>query len=457
MAEVFNTEGMLELYLLENCQLLDRIQEIVLDHKEEPFDDDSMNEIYRAMHTMKGTSTLMMFDGIRMVAHKLEDVFSYLKESRPKQVSHSELVEVILNVSDFIRAEMEKLGCGKSADGDAKGLCKKLDSFLAQLKQTNGCQEPDAGQVVEDVPKHFYIAPKTVENAPIFQIDLDSSVEEIEARMQQRQAAGGTPEIAPGDFVLQPKSYGKSNCLRKGRPAFIQVDSSKMEQLALSLEQFQRTVGELSQISMDMQNLVRSLYLVPLTQTFQKMNRIVFDASKKLGKDIEFEMVGEQTEADKNIVSHISAPLMHLVRNAVDHGIETKKERKLAGKKERGRIFLSAKKESGILWICVEDDGIGLNREKILKKAREKQLLDPSVPDSAYSDEEVYQLITLPGFSTNENVTQYSGRGVGMDVVLQDIQQVGGTLEIKSVPGNGCKMTIKIPLLLPQAEGGFYE
>ena len=148
---------------------------------------------------------------------------------------------------------------------------------------------------------------------------------------------------------------------------------------------------------------------------------------------------------------------MHLVRNAVDHGIETNEERKLAGKKDRGKISLSAKRESGMLWICVEDNGTGLSREKILKAARAKQLLDPSVADSAYTDGEVYQLITLSGFSTNEDVTQFSGRGVGMDVVVRDIEQVGGTLEIESLPGEGCKMTIKIPLLPSRAEGGFYE
>jgi two-component system chemotaxis sensor kinase CheA len=206
-------------------------------------------------------------------------------------------------------------------------------------------------------------------------------------------------------------------------------------------------------ISSDLQNVIMSMRMVPLTNTFQKMNRIVFDVSRKLGKEIEFEMVGENTEVDKNIIEHISDPLMHLVRNSVDHGIETKEEREASGKKEKGRVTLAAKTESGKVWISVQDNGTGLNREKILAKARKQGILDPMRTDSSYTDKEVYQLITLPGFSTNEKVTEYSGRGVGMDVVVANLQAIGGTLEIDSTPGQGSTMSLKIPLTLAIIDG----
>jgi two-component system chemotaxis sensor kinase CheA len=193
--------------------------------------------------------------------------------------------------------------------------------------------------------------------------------------------------------------------------------------------------------------------MVPLANTFQKMNRIVFDVSRKLGKDIEFVMIGEQTEVDKNIIEHISDPLMHMVRNAVDHGIETNEERRECGKIGKGKVTLAARTEAGKVWISVEDNGTGLNREKLLAKARKQGLLDENKPDSAYTDKEVYQFITLPGFSTNEQVTEYSGRGVGMDVVVQNIQAIGGTLEIESEPGLGSIMTLKIPLTLAIIDG----
>ncbi|WP_301043487.1 chemotaxis protein CheA, partial [Parabacteroides goldsteinii] len=206
-------------------------------------------------------------------------------------------------------------------------------------------------------------------------------------------------------------------------------------------------------IATDLQNVIMSMRMVPLTNTFQKMNRIVFDVSRKLGKDIEFVMVGEQTEVDRNIIEHISDPLMHIVRNSVDHGIESKEERAESGKPEKGKVTLSAKTEAGKVWISVEDDGAGLDRDKIIAKARKQNLLDDDKPDSAYTDKEVFQFITLPGFSTNEVVTEYSGRGVGMDVVVQNIQKIGGSLEIESQKGVGSIMSLKIPLTLAIIDG----
>ena len=225
----------------------------------------------------------------------------------------------------------------------------------------------------------------------------------------------------------------------------------------LDLTNFNKAATQMAKISTDLQNVIMSMRMVPLTNTFQKMNRIVFDVSRKLGKDINFEMVGENTEVDKNIIEHISDPLMHLVRNAVDHGIETDEERLASGKKEKGKVTLSAKTEAGKVWISVTDNGKGLEREKILAKARKQGLLEDGKPDSAYTDKEVYQFITLPGFSTNEQVTEYSGRGVGMDVVVQNIQAIGGLLEIESTPGEGSTMNLKIPLTLAIVDGVVLE
>ena len=260
------------------------------------------------------------------------------------------------------------------------------------------------------------------------------------------------------------------------KASFISVNVTKMDQLmeligelviaesvvlqnpdlkvpGLNLDNFNKSAAQLSKISTDLQNVIMAMRMVPLANTFQKMNRIVFDVSRKLGKDIEFEMVGEQTEVDKNLIEHISDPLMHMVRNAVDHGIETNAEREAAGKTEKGKVTLSARTEAGKVWISVEDNGTGLDREKIISKARKKGLLDDARPDSSYSDKEVYQFITLPGFSTNEQVTEYSGRGVGMDVVVQNIQAVGGVLDIESTPGQGSIMSLKIPLTLAIIDG----
>lgn len=582
MAEEFNTEGMLGMYLFENGQLLERLQEIVLEQKdEECFDEDSINEIFRTMHTIKGSSGVMMFDDITAVAHKLEDVFFFLRESHPKNVPHVELVEHVLSVADFISGEMEKIENGETADGDSSEIIAELDKFLTKIKGGKAAKDA-APENVHEEPKQFYIAPMATANSKFYKIyltyssgiqlanvhayktvyalkeiaedilyspddiitneesadvileegfkillqtqaseeelqgiiqegyelekveiipctakdfqqgfdsigseiriDLDSSVEEIESRSKEKPAEQKKEPMAPGDFVIASKEPGKARKLAKDKPkkaekaAFISVDIKKMDMLmdligelviaesvvlqnpdlkvpGLKLDNFNKSAAQLAKISTDLQNVIMSMRMVPLTNTFQKMNRIVFDVSRKLGKEVEFEMIGETTEVDKNIIEHISDPLMHLVRNSVDHGIESKEEREAAGKKEKGKVTLSAKTESGKVWISVADNGAGLDREKILAKARKQGIIDPGRPDSAYSDKEVYQFITLPGFSTNEKVTEYSGRGVGMDVVVSNLQEIGGSLEIESVPGQGSVMNLKIPLTLAIVDG----
>ena len=584
----FNTEDMLDAYLFENSQLLENLQEIVLEQKDEDyFDEDSINEIFRTMHTIKGSSAIMMYDDITSIAHKLEDVFFFLRESHPKNVPHVELVEHVLAVADFITEELDKLQNGEDADGDASGLIKELDKFLAKIKGEDPKVKKESPKVVSSsVAQQFYIAPvantndghyfriyieynpkielanvhaykivyslkgladelmyepediisneasadkiiedgfkillktkkdideikkliKTgydIRNVDIFEIsaaefaqgfdgvaheikiDLDSSVESIEKNHQQSEELSEKAEPkkpAPGDYVVQSKTPGKGKKLAKdkkgkeAKAAFISVDISKMDMLmdligelvisesvvlqnpdlkvpGIKLDNFNKAAAQMSKISTDLQNVIMSMRMVPLQNTFQKMNRIVFDVSRKLGKDIDFEMIGETTEVDKNIIEHISDPLMHLVRNSVDHGIETKEERIAAGKSEKGRVVLSAKTESGKVWISVSDNGAGLDREKIMAKARKQGIIDPNKPDSAFTDKEVYQFITLPGFSTNEKVTEYSGRGVGMDVVVSNLQEIGGTLEIESVPGQGSTMNLKIPLTLAIVDG----
>ena len=526
MADEFNTGDMLSVYLFENQQLLENLQNIVMEQKDaDGFDEDSINEIFRTMHTIKGSSGIMMFDEITKVSHKLEDVFYFIRESHPTTVPHVELVEYVLDVADFIMGEMDKLSDGEDADGDATELVGKLDAFLHKIKgedpkETKKTENP----VKDDGPKQFYIAPETAGNSHFYRIyltynpeiqmasmhayktvfalkkiakdilyspediltneatseeiikngfkiliktdateedireivqpgydltkvevyecsaqefqlgfeaegsqiliDLDSSVEEIEKRANAKEdeAAVTKKKIAPGDFVIAPKEPGKAKNLAKDRPAkkdkatFISVDIAKMDQLmdligelvisqsvvlqnpdlkvpGLNLDNFNKAAGQMKKISTDLQNVIMSMRMVPLTNTFQKMNRIVFEMSRKLGKDVTFEMMGDTTEVDKNIIEHISDPLMHLVRNSMDHGIESNEERQASGKKEKAKVTLSAKTESGKVWISVADNGKGLDRNQIMAKARQQGLLEPGRAENSYSDKEIYQFV----------------------------------------------------------------
>jgi len=185
----------------------------------------------------------------------------------------------------------------------------------------------------------------------------------------------------------------------------------------LELPSFQKAARQLFKLTNELQDLAMSIRMVPVAATFQKMQRIVRDMNRKLGKDVELQLSGEETEVDKSIIDTLADPLMHLIRNALDHGIESPDERAASGKSARGLLELSARSAGGDVWITIQDDGRGLDRKKILAKARSLNLL--SKPEQEYTDREIFQFILLPGFSTKEVVTEFSGRGVGMDVVRE--------------------------------------
>ena len=194
-----------------------------------------------------------------------------------------------------------------------------------------------------------------------------------------------------------------------------------------------------------------SIRMVSLSASFHRMQRIVRDMCHRLNKKVRLSIVGEETEVDKNIIDQISDPLMHLVRNAIDHGIGSPKERIAAGKDEVGTITLEAKHAGNDVLIIVKDDGKGLSKAEILKRAREKGLIDKEGVE--LNDKEVYQLIFAPGFSTKTDVSEFSGRGVGMDVVSKNIEKVGGSVLIDSERGKGTSITFKIPLTLSIIDG----
>ncbi len=591
MAEEFSTDSMLDMYLFENRQLLENLDGIVLEKQNaDRFGEDDVNSIFRVMHTIKGSSGIMMFDNITHVSHKLEDIFYYIRESQPEHLDHKELVSIVLDVSGFITEEFDKIEDGDEPNGDNSSLMQMMDTFLENMKnhiESSGETLPEENVYVE--PSQFYIAPmatesskffkiliryredtmmcniraynavyalkdvaedllytpedilgdeksadiilekgfamllqtqasseevrKLVDNCPdIMQIDMDecdamtftkgfdakkddeplridleSSVEEIESKVRQEEEQENLQkkkdEVEAGDYVVKEKTPGRKQTLAKHqkkekqqKQSYISVNIAKMDALmdlvgelviaqsgvlqnpdlqvpGLELSNFQKAARQMMKFSSELQDVIMSMRLMPLTNTFQKMNRIVFDVSRKLGKEIELEIIGEETEVDKKIIENISDPLMHLIRNSVDHGIEMPQDRVAAGKTAKGKITLEAFNESGKVYIVVRDDGKGLDSDAIYQKAKSNELIPDGKYRSDFTDKELYQYITYPGFSTKEKVTEYSGRGVGMDVVVKNIQSIGGRLEIDSKKGEGSVMTLKIPLTLAIIEG----
>jgi len=319
-----------------------------------------------------------------------------------------------------------------------------------------------------------------------FRIEFESD----EAAEQIRQCLSGSPsvkryELGPkpeAEIAAEPADTGElradgaapspSAAKESASSSYISVNVQKLDELmdlvgelviaesmvtqnpelaGLELEQFRKASRQLRKITSEIQQQVMSIRMVPLVGTFQRMNRVVRDMCRKQEKDVRLVLVGEHTEVDKNIIEHISDPIMHLVRNSVDHGIEMPEERLAAGKPAAATVTLEASNVGSEVLIAIHDDGRGLNTEKILQRALDYELL--TKPEKEMTDKEIYQLIFLPGFSTKETITEFSGRGVGMDVVMRNIESVGGTVSVDSAKGEGTTITIRIPLTLAIIDG----
>jgi len=560
------------MYIFEMSGLVDSLEATIVKSESE-YNIDQINEIFRVMHTIKGSSAMMMFDNIAGVAHSIEDLFYYLREESPTNVDYSRLSDHVLNGADFVKAELGKLQNGGQPDGDGSDLAHTIEDFLKELKGISvsppvaASTSTPAAQSVEAVASpvesiettntvgegmHRYKAlihfqdgcemeniraytlvhnlqdfaqdithePKDVideETIPLirkdgFTIEFSSihdynfvqdhlaqtvylkelSVEELgmapgtapvpiveSAEPAPVLAAEPIQEVAPPSMPMTmnvdaPPSTDEAAQRKAGNvPAqMISVNVSKLDALlnlmgelviseamvtqnseleGLQLDSFNKETRQLKKIISSLQQTVMSMRMVPLSATFFKMHRIVRDMCRQLNKDVQLDIVGEETEVDKNIIEHIADPIMHIIRNSIDHGVEFPAERRESGKPEKARVLLEAKNAGGDVLIIIKDDGRGINTEKVLKKAKDNGLTHK--PDAEYTDKEIQQFIFLPGFSTNEQVTAFSGRGVGMDVVTSNLEIVGGTALVDSVPGEGTTFTLKIPLTLAIIEG----
>lgn len=568
MSDKFAREPLLDMFLFETAQLLEQLEQSILSSEEESdLTEDSINEIFRIMHTIKGSASMMLFDNIAKLAHSIEDLFFYIRKEKPPKIDCSALSDLVLRCVDFIKIEMDKIGNEVPADGNADDLIASMNAYLNDIKQS-GKDAPEAAvETVHEEKQQYYIKQLRPEEKKyrnsykaVIHFEDGCEMENIRSYTVIRQLQGITEAVAylPEDIIdnddsiqfirkngfqiyfkadqsyeemneflsqtvflkdldlvkleddnrfrelfykneemkeklivdnpvkipdvselpspktlLRSTEHSDKDSMSAGASqSIISVNVSKLDKLMdlvgemviaeamviqnpdlknLQLNNFTKAASQLSKITGEIQDVVMSIRMVPLSATFMKMNRIVRDMSKKLNKEVHLDIIGEETEVDKNIIEHISDPLMHLVRNCIDHGIEEPEERVAKGKDRAGVITLEAKNEGGDVLIIVRDDGKGLNREKILKKARENNLLSRDGEDM--TDKEIFNLIMLPGFSTKDEVTEFSGRGVGMDVVVKNIETVGGSLSVDSVQDRGTVITLKIPLTLAIIDG----
>lgn len=644
----FSRESMLDMFIFEMNQLVEQLEQLIIEC-EDGYSMDNINEIFRIMHTVKGSAAMMMYENVSKTAHATEDLFFFLREENPSDVDYSTLTDLVLEGMDFIKNELDKIADGGEADSDPTEVIKKIKSFLCVLKGEEVSEEPkeakkeeikqqetktetsvdssqfenkyechlyfedesgmenirsfnvinhlkDLGEIIHTIPKDvtdekseeiikkegfkFVIATdvayeqlhevinstiylKSFELNPYilkrykatiyfddgcemenirsytivhnlqaiadnivhdpedvmsedcielirdkgfkvtFSINKDYEevhemlsqtvflkalyLEEIEEEPKEEPKEEEKPKEKPKqekeETKEKPKEQSKANNKEsdKSKEAnkkqgssqqMISVSIGKLDQLlnlmgelviseamttqnpdldGLELENFNKSARQLRKIIKDVQDSVMSMRMVTLDATFFKMQRIVRDMCKALGKNIELIIEGRDTEVDKNIIEHIADPLMHIIRNSVDHGVELPEDRVKAGKEEKGVIKLEARNSGGEILISVKDDGAGINKEKVLAKAKSAGILKK--PEEEYTDREIYQLIFHAGLSTKEAVTSYSGRGVGMDVVTANIEAVGGSIIVESEQGYGTTTILKIPLTLAIIEG----
>ena len=554
MADNFSTEPMLEMYIFETTQLVEQLEQVVIaSEKTGKFSDKDINEIFRVMHTVKGSSAMMLFDGIATLAHSLEDVFAYIRETKTAQYDCARLSDLVLESIDFIKSELNKIIADSKADGDPAGHIDATTAYLAALKECapvgaaseqkpapatkqqyyisqdkaakaknmnffratvffqDGCEMENVRAYtiihnLKEISEEIHFIPENIleddTTAEIirdqgFQVFFASeqSYDEMKAffdntifleKLELVKIDNKAPETVlpekrqivleePAIKIPLPEEHSEErerDTSGVGHQSIISVNIDKLDKLmdlvgelviaeamvtqnpdlrGLDLENFSKAARQLEKITGELQDTVMSIRMVPLKNTFHKMHRIVRDMCKKLGKDVQLELLGEDTEVDKNIIEHISDPLMHLIRNAIDHGIEPGEERAANGKPVAGKIILEARNAGSDVLILIKDDGRGLNREKILKRARENGLIHK--PESDLTDREINSFIFAPGFSTKDKVTEFSGRGVGMDVVTKNINSVGGLVLVDTVAGAGTTVTLKIPLTLAIIEG----
>ena len=530
-------ESVLDVYLFETNDLLEHLDDILIaSEKNKDLDRENIDEIFRIMHTIKGSSAMLQFDSLMVISHKMEDLFAFVREKGIGRENLEELFDLMFRSEDFLKAEVEKVQNGQPLTTNIGTLEQEINDFLKKISgrpapaaeapgQAAAAQSPcgeDSGLVggeaargypfalhvlldeeaqmenlrafmlvnnLQDVCQDFEYFPREIETDSstaetilkdgfyLFfrsQEDRDRAVPAVENFTYTKnyfvleQAAGGSP-------AADAESAEKAGQQARGpvKQSLINVNLFKLDSLMdlmgeivitesmvtsnPSLQQagldnnFAKASRQLRKLTDELQEIVMSIRMVPVSTVFQKMNRVVRDMNKKLDKDARLVLVGEETEVDKTIVDTISDPILHLVRNAMDHGIESKEERGKTSKPKTGTITLSAQNTGGEILIAVSDDGAGIDRRAVLDKAQRKGLLTKPVKD--YSDREVYQFLLMPGFSTNDVVTEYSGRGVGMDVVKQNVEKIGGDVTVESTPGQGTKVVFKIPLTLAIVNG----
>jgi len=438
-------------FLEEASQLLSDAEQCFLSLESNPGDSAILEKIFRLAHNLKGSSKAVGFDSLGAFTHEFENLLLKLKNGELS--ASSGLVTLLLRCNDHLRVTIDTLRADLGANVDHSAIQAEVEAAIhGQLVDAAPATEPEPA------------APVAASEAPV----TDASIADLTTSMLE---VAPQAEVVPMPVAPAPAHHAapKAEPAKQAADESIRVSLSRLEKLlnfvgemvilqTVLREQansdnqmlLRRTVHQLGKVGKEIQDISMSLRMVPLKQTFQKMQRIVRDTSNILGKKVNLTITGEETELDKTVLEAVSDPLVHLIRNAVDHGIESNAARVQAGKPEAGTVHLGAFHQGGKLVIEVRDDGGGIDPDRLMAKAREKGVIHPG---QNLTRDQAVNLIFAAGFSTKAEVTEVSGRGVGMDVVKTNIEKLQGEIQVKTEVGKGTTFSIFLPLTLAIIDG----
>jgi two-component system chemotaxis sensor kinase CheA len=499
-------EDILQDFLVEAGELYENLNEQLVELEQNPLDADLLNAIFRGFHTIKGGAGFIGVTPLIELCHRAENLFDKIRNGE-RQYS-SENADIILQAYDSIGVMIQALQNGERELADADpGLLAQLDAAVkgegsevqvesvvaaaVHLVLPDGV-DPD-GDMSDDefeallnqrdqLISHDIVSTPSKPQltlAPGLDPDGEITEDEFEAMLASLSSGGpkptpvaasstvapvqAVPKAVPPQTKAAPKQTSKS---AEEAESTVRVDTKRLDEImnlvgelvlvrnrllnlrsTLQNEEIAAAVANLDHVTMDLQASVMKTRMQPVKKVFGRFPRVVRDLARKLGKEIDLEMLGEETDLDKNLVEALADPLVHLVRNAVDHGVEMPDERARAGKSRVGKLVLSAQQEGDHILLTITDDGKGMDAAVLRRKAVEKGLLDETSA-SQLDDKSAFDLILLPGFSTKTEISDISGRGVGMDVVKSTITKLNGGIDIHSVLGEGTRFNIRVPLTL---------
>ena len=433
-------------FVSEAQEHIDNIDSKLLVLESNPEDPDILNAVFRVFHTIKGAAGFLVLDDIARLAHTTENLLDLARKRELVLTGHR--IDVVFESVDQMNLLVDNIRETISSGASTYRCDPKLNGLIAKIKNIISGQDsapvPDAEKPQQPAPVQ---SPAADPDVPVSAGDASSLLQSgtsVEVTKQSKVKIKESIKIDSENLDRLVDAIGELVIIESMIRQDSYIKNTQSSKLLKNITQMDKITRELQSLSM-------SLRMIPVRATFQKMARVVRDLAKKSGKRVEFNTYGEDTMLDKSVVDRIGDPLIHLVRNSVDHGIELSPEDRVkANKDETGRVELNAFHKGGNIHIEIKDDGRGLDKTAILKKATEKGLVKEG---QSLNDQDIFNLILLPGFSTAKKVTDVSGRGVGMDVVKRNIEDLRGNIEISSQPGQGSLFSLRLPLTLAIIDG----